>query len=233
MKSTTVRFADPVYAQLEQASAMTGLPMNSIVTVACLEWMHEHVFPVLPTAMPAYGVGVGLVRRSMAQRLPRGEAFLRSLARVVPEPLGGTDPMSGFTTAAQESLARAHAIAEEARQPWIGTNHLLAGLYEVDDGRAGQALRRLNLDVPAVLRELQPEEPARSAELRLPTSRVRRVLELAQEEARSGGAQQVGTDHILLALLIDGESWTASALEGAGITLEVMRQTLGDIGPET
>ena len=42
MKSTTIRFADPVYERLEQASAATGLPINSIVVVACLDWLEKN-----------------------------------------------------------------------------------------------------------------------------------------------------------------------------------------------
>ncbi|HSR25492.1 MAG TPA: hypothetical protein VLW53_18200, partial [Candidatus Eisenbacteria bacterium] len=43
MKSTTVRFAEPVYRELETASSLTGLPINSIVTVACMEWLQRNI----------------------------------------------------------------------------------------------------------------------------------------------------------------------------------------------
>ena len=75
--------------------------------------------------------------------------------------------------------------------------------------------------------------PARQEGPLLPTNRVRRVLKVAQDEARRLGAPQVGTDHILLGLLIDGESWTASALEAAGVTQETVREALSEVGPES
>jgi len=246
MKSTTVRFADPVYGQLEQASRLTGLPINSIVTVACLDWLRNHVFPHTPIASP------GRFAPHPARVLT--EAMMRkSLVQLVPSPLEGSDPIAVFTAAAQDALGQAHVAAEEARQPWIGTSHLLRGLSEVEEGRAGQALRRLDLDLDALAAQQQAEEsgggPDRPAGLRpaeeggaaparkegqlLPTNRVRRVLKVAQDEARRQGASQVGTDHLLLGLLIDGESWTASALEDAGVTKDAVRQALSEVGPES
>jgi ClpA/ClpB-like protein len=227
MKSTTVRFADPIYGQLEQASRLTGLPINSIVTVACLDWLRQYVFPnfSIASARPAAPHG-GWALKEAAMRA--------SMVDLVASPLKASDPIASFTAAAQDALAHAHAHAEEADEPWIGTSHLLLGLYEVDVGRAGQALRRLAVDVAGIVAQQKPEElpPQREGSL-LPTSRVRRVLKLAQEEARRQRAPLMGTDHLLLGLLSDGESWTAAALEEAGATMEACRQALGEIGPES
>jgi ClpA/ClpB-like protein len=246
MKSTTVRFADPVYGQLEHASRLTGLPINSIVTVACLDWLREHVFANTPIA----SLGRFAPHRGWALT----EAMMRkSLVKLVPSPLEGSDPIAVFTAAAQDALSQAHVTSEEAGQPWIGTSHLLRGLFEVEEGRAGRALRRLEVDVAAIVAQQEPEasgsRPGRAAETGLageggepptgkegpllPTNRVRRVLKVASDEARRQRAAQVGTDHLLLGLLIDGESWTASALEDAGVTQEAVRQALSEVGPES
>jgi len=226
MKSTTVRFADPIYGQLEQASRLTGLPINSIVTVACLDWLRQYVFPnfSIASARPPAPHGGSALKEA---------AMRASMVDLVASPLKPSDPIASFTAAAQDALAHAHAHAEEAHEPWIGTSHLLLGLYEVDAGRAGQALRRLAVDVAGIVAQQQAEElpPQREGPL-LPTSRVRRVLKLAQEEAQRQRAPQMGTDHLLLGLLRDGESWTAAALEDAGATTEACRQALGEIGPE-
>jgi len=245
MKSTTVRFADAVYGQLEQASKLTGLPINSIVTVACLDWLRQHVFPQTPIASRA-----GFAPRRV---LALTEAVMgRPLVQLVPSPLEASDPIALFTAAAQDALGQAHLAAEEAQQPWIGTSHLLRGLSEVDEGRAAQALRRLDVDLAAIVARQESEEsgsgpegaaglrpagkggeaPARQEGPLLPTSRVRSVLKFAQDEARRLGAPQVGTEHILLGLLIDGESWTASALEDAGVTQDAVRRALSEVGPE-
>ena len=246
MKSTTVRFADPVYGQLEHASRLTGLPINSIVTVACLDWLRQHVFP--NTTISSLGRFAPRHGWALTETMMR-----RSLVKLVPSPLEGSDPMGVFTPAAQDALGRAHVAAEQARQPWIGTSHLLCGLYEVEEGRAGQALRRLDVDVAAIVAQQEPEAtgggPGRAAQLPsageggepstvkegplLPTNRVRRVLKVAHDEARRQGASQVGTDHLLLGLLIDGESWTASALEDSRVTEDAVRQVLSEVGPES
>jgi len=246
MKSTTVRFADPVYGQLEHASRLTGLPINSIVTVACLDWLRQHVFP--NTSISSLGRFAPRHGWALTEAMMR-----RSLVKLVPSPLEGSDPIGVFTAAAQDALGQAHVAAEEARQPWIGTSHLLRGLSEVEEGRAGQVLRRLDVDVAAIVAQQEAEAtgggPVRAGELPpagaggepasvkegplLPTNRVRRVLKVAHDEARRQGASQVGTDHVLLGLLIDGESWTASALEASGVTEDVVRQALSEIGPES
>src|SRR5215467_7420870 len=225
MKSTTVRFADPIYGRLEQASRLTGLPINSIVTVACLDWLRQYVSPSIASARPAAPHGGWALKEA---------AMGASMVDLVASPLKASDPIASFTAAAQDALAHAHAQAEEADEPWIGTSHLLLGLYEVDAGRAGQALRRLAVDVAGIVAQQKPEElhPQREGPL-LPTSRVRRVLKLAQQEARRQRTPQMGTDHLLLGLLSDGESWTAAALEEAGATMEACRRALDDIGPES
>src|SRR5262249_40769609 len=163
MKSTTVRFADPVYGQLEHASRLTGLPINSIVTVACLDWLRQHVFP--NSSISSLGRFAPRHGWALTEAMMR-----RSLVKLVPSPLEGSDPIGVFTAAAQDALGQAHVAAEEARQPWIGTSHLLRGLSEVEEGRAGQALRRLDLDLDALAAQQQGEEsgggPDRLAGLR-------------------------------------------------------------------
>jgi Clp amino terminal domain, pathogenicity island component len=221
MKSTTVRFADPVYGRLELASRMTGLPINSIVTVACLQWLRQNTIPEF---------GMPMLRQSM----PRQAEQLDRMVELTGAPLAGADPLWIFTAAAQETLGHAHEEAERTRQPWIGTEQLLHGLYAVEGGRAGQALRRLDLDVDALLQGGEPEEAGggRGGRL-LPTRQVRRVLKRAHEESEREKAAQVGTDHLLLGLLLDGDSRAASTLEAAGATHGAVRDALTDLPPET
>src|SRR2546423_1486582 len=142
MKSSTVRFADSVYRDLEAASSLTGLPINSIVTVACLEWLRRNV-------TSAQGV---LPRTSMAPwRAMQLRRLERRSVRLAPEPLTVADPLWVFTRAAQDALSRAQGAAERAQRPWIGTSHLLQGLAEVAAGRAAQALGRLGIDAVALV----------------------------------------------------------------------------------
>ncbi len=225
MKSTTIRFSDDVYQDLEAASRVTGLPINSIVTVACLEWLRGNVTAaevVYPTQNLA---------RWRAQRLRRMEGQAARLVRVAPQPEGGADPFWVFTGSAQDALARAKEAAERARRPWIGTSHLLQGLAEVSEGRAARALGSLGIDALA-LASAETEEAVENPGRLLPTRQVRRVLRRAQDEAEADGAAQIGTGHLLLALLLARDSRVAEALAAAGVTESAVRDALSEAVPE-
>jgi hypothetical protein len=228
MKSTTIRFADAVYHELEAASRLTGLPINSIVTVACLEWLHRN----LPLGMPAVaGHSVPPLQARQLQHLGGQAVRLAALESVAPAPSRAGDPLWVFTATAQDALGRARDAAERSRQPWIGTSHLLQGLAEVPEGRAAMALRRLGADAVG-LASAEPEEAAEPSGRRLPTRQVRRVMRRAQEEAERAGAVQIGTDHLLLGLLLDHDSRVAEALEAAGVTASALHDALNELGPE-
>jgi hypothetical protein len=226
MKSTTVRFADPVYIDLEAASRLTGLPINSIVTVACLEWLRRNV----PPAQPSIPIGEPS-RRWVAQQLRGREAGTTRLVRVAPQAEIQADPYWVFTAAAQDALARAREAAERARQPWIGTGHLLQGLAEVAEGRAARALSRLAVDAVALTGSETAEAAERPGRL-LPTRQVRRVLRRAQDEADTQAAAQIGTDHLLLALVLEPDSRVAEALAAAGVAEQAVRDALAEAAPE-
>lgn len=222
MKSTTVRFADGVYQDLEAASRLTGLPINSIVTVACLEWLRRNVTseqPVFPSAP-----------HLMRWRAERRD-WMTQMVRMVPRSLTGAESVWVFTTAAQDALARAKEAAERARRPWIGTSHLLQGLAEAGEGRAARALARLGVDALG-LAAAETEETAEQPGRLLPTRQVRRVMRRAQDEVEREAAAQIGTDHLLLALLLERESRVAEALAAAGVTEAAVREALSETEAE-
>src|SRR5438105_12673394 len=103
MKSTTIRFADPVYGQLELASRLTGLPINSIVTVACLDWLRQS----LPH-MPSRPMPLGRLAPSTWLPTSMRAIMERQTVPVAPPPLAGSDPLWIFTASAQDALAHAH-----------------------------------------------------------------------------------------------------------------------------
>jgi hypothetical protein len=228
MRSTTIRFADAVYQQLELASAATGLPINSIVVVACLEWLEKDQASRL--------TGTVARRWPVSHRHPIEQTVrLQPQAPRGPAPsaLVAQDPLYIFTASAQDALAHAHEEAERTRQ-WIGTEHLLHGLYSAEEGRAGQVLRKLGIDVAALRSRLREEDgqPRDRARRLLPTSQLRQALKQAREEMTREGALQLGTDHLLLGLILDGESQVAAALEAAGVTHPAARDALAETGPE-
>jgi hypothetical protein len=233
MRSTTIRFADPVYQQLELASAATGLPINSIVVVACLDWLEKDQASRLQTRLHRLGPSL-LGRGAALKQTVRLQSPPPSFAPVpAPSALVDQDPLYIFTASAQDALAHAHEEAERTRQ-WIGTEHLLYGLNAAEEGRAAQVLRRLGVkvdDLRAQLRDVDGE-PAEKGRQLLPTSQLRQVLKRAKEEMTREGAAQLGTDHLLLGLLLEGGSQVAMALEAQGVTYRAARDALTEAGPE-
>lgn len=222
MKSTTVRFADPVYRELETASRLTGLPINSIVTVACMEWLRRNIEPDQRPLRAATMLGW---RQQPMRR------WQREMVDLVPRRLTWTEPLWPFTLAAGEALNRALEAAERGRRPWIGTGDLLQGLAEVPEGRAARALARLGIDA-AGLAGVDGEEAAERSERLLPTRQVRQVLRHAQQEAEDDGAALMGTGHLLLGLLLAPDSRVAGALAAAGATEPAVREALQAVDPE-
>ncbi|MCG2787134.1 MAG: ATP-dependent Clp protease ATP-binding subunit [Anaerolineae bacterium] len=136
--------------------------------------------------------------------------------------------MDRFTQRARRVLSLAHQEAERAHHNLIGTEHLLIGLIEEEGGVAGRVLREMGLEAPRV-REMVVRlvgegqtPPGERIELAADTQQV---LELAVEEARRMGHHYIGTEHLLLGLiLIDGTAM--ETLRRLGVTPdEIRRQT--------
>jgi ATP-dependent Clp protease ATP-binding subunit ClpA len=113
----------------------------------------------------------------------------------------------------------------------IGTEHLLLGLIGEEEGIAAKALESLGISLPAARRqveeivELAAIAPTGSAAL---TPRVKKVFELSFREALSLGHSHIGTEHLLLGLVVEGEGVGAQALRSLGIDLDrVRKQVLG------
>jgi ATP-dependent Clp protease ATP-binding subunit ClpC len=143
--------------------------------------------------------------------------------------------MSAFTLAARDALGEARDEAVRMDRSWIGTEHLLVGLFQVEEARAAHVLRALALDLARLRGRLEvegPESPVGREEGRLPTTRVRAVIRQARQEARRGQIERMGTDHLLLGILVDAESQTAALLEEAGITELAVRRELVGLPPE-
>ena len=135
-------------------------------------------------------------------------------------------PFERFTLHAKRALSLAQVEAERAQQRYIGTEHLLLGLLGAEEGLAALALRNLSVELGRV-RELiesrvRREERAAVTEL-IPTPRVKKVIEISFEEARRLGHNYVGTEHLLLGLLIQGEGIAADVLMELGADLPSVR----------
>src|SRR5258705_8560896 len=112
-----------------------------------------------------------------------------------------------YTEKAQETIAAAQRAAKSMESPVLDAEHLLHALVEPDDGVPAETLRRLGVDVPAFRGELAGIL-ARRARIRGGSlsldPRAKRVLELAEQEARRLGDEYVSTEHLLLVAMEAG-----------------------------
>src|SRR5699024_2870097 len=108
----------------------------------------------------------------------------------------------------------------------IGTEHILLGLIREGDGIAAKALRELNLDINKIQEEVEKligkgNQPMQSVHY---TPRAKKVVELSQDEARILSHSYVGTEHILLGLIREGEGVAARVLHNLDVILNKARQ---------
>jgi ATP-dependent Clp protease ATP-binding subunit ClpA len=109
----------------------------------------------------------------------------------------------------------------------IGTEHIFLALISEGQGVAAQVLVKLGLDSGKVRRQIvriQPPVPVGKF-----TEHARKAIALAEEEAKARDHNYIGTEHVLLGLLGEGEGVAAKALAALGITLEAVRQQVADI----
>jgi hypothetical protein len=168
--------------------------------------------------------GAGRTRRIAAHQ-PTLESA--PCARVKPATGGAVlYPFERFTEKAKRVLQLTQAEAESSKHSYIGTEHLLVALLTVEDGLAARVLRELGLDLQQV-RERIAGVLGRNEQVNLlqliPTSRVKRVVEISFEQAREMGHNYVGTEHLLLGLLIEGEGIAAHVLQDLGAPLQKVR----------
>ncbi|NBI30318.1 ATP-dependent protease ATP-binding subunit ClpC [Chengkuizengella marina] len=131
-----------------------------------------------------------------------------------------------FTERAQKVLALAQEEAVRLGHNNIGTEHILLGLIREGEGIAAKAIVSLSLSLEKIQDEVESligrgkEQPSNIAY----TPRAKKVIELSMDEARKLGHTYVGTEHILLGLIREGEGVAARVLSNLGINLNKARQ---------
>ena len=128
-----------------------------------------------------------------------------------------------YTGLAKQVLAMAKKVAKTYGQTHVGTEHMLAGLCKVPEGAASQVLQMAGFDKQQILDYLTilfPEEVLEPVKVEGYTPKAERLLEMAKEEARRFGAQSIGTEHLLLALLKDTESVASSILQKMRVPIQ-------------
>jgi ATP-dependent Clp protease ATP-binding subunit ClpC len=146
------------------------------------------------------------------------------------------DKFNKFTERARKVLSLAQEEAQRFKHNYIGTEHILLGLIREGEGVAAHVLRDLGVELQKV-RSVVEFMIGRGDRIVLGeiglTPRAKRVIELAVDEARRMNHSYIGTEHLLLGLLREGEGIAAEVLESLGVTLEKARkQTLWLLGHE-
>jgi hypothetical protein len=137
------------------------------------------------------------------------------------------ESMSNFTPRAQKVLALARQEADRFNHNFVGTEHLLLGLIRLGQGTAMAVLNKKGLDLETVRRETEKQigiGPDQNKSGNIPyTPRVRKALALAAKEAKALNHTYVGTEHLLLGLLREGDGVAARILVNLGLDVETTR----------
>src|ERR1044071_3691198 len=136
------------------------------------------------------------------------------------------DRFDKFTERARKVLQLAQEEAQRFNHNYIGTEHLLLGLVREGEGVAARVLENMNVELAKVRTAVEfiigrGDRPV-VGEVGL-TPRAKRVIELAIDEARRLGHNYIGTEHLLLGLVREGEGIAAGVLESLGVSLDKVR----------
>ena len=138
------------------------------------------------------------------------------------------ESMSNFTPRAQQVLALARKEADRFNHNVIGTEHLLLGLIKLGQGVAVNVLQKMGLDLETVRLDVEKAVgtgPDQKMIGNIPyTPRVKKVLDLAKREAKNLNHTYIGTEHILLGLLREGDGVAARILRELDVDIEQTRQ---------
>jgi ATP-dependent Clp protease ATP-binding subunit ClpA len=144
-----------------------------------------------------------------------------------------------FTDRARRAVVLAQEEARMLNHNYIGTEHILLGLIREGDGVAARVLASLDISLAAVRRQVEEVvgkgQAAQSGHIPF-TPRAKKVLELSLREALQLGHNYIGTEHILLGLIREGEGVAAQVLQKLGVSLQGARrevvQMLSTMGVE-
>ena len=132
-----------------------------------------------------------------------------------------------FSERARRVLSLAQEEAQRFNHGYIGTEHILLGLVRESDGVAARVLGNLGVELNKVRSAVEfiigkGDRPVSSENIGL-TPRAKKVIELAVDEARRLNHHYIGTEHLLIGLMREGEGVAAGVLESLGVTLDKVR----------
>jgi ATP-dependent Clp protease ATP-binding subunit ClpC len=141
-----------------------------------------------------------------------------------------------FNDKARRVIVGSHEEARRLDHHYIGTEHLLLGLIGETTGTAGRALQVLGVELDVARAQVEQiigrGDPAHGASGHMPfTPRTKKILELAASDAAQLGLDHIGTEHLLLALVREGDGVGAQILARSGIDAERAGQEIARLTP--
>ncbi len=140
------------------------------------------------------------------------------------------EPSNNFTPRAQKVIALSKEEAARFRHNYVGTEHLLLGLIQLGEGVAVQVLQKMGLNLDNLRKAVETQvgygNESMKAENIPYTPRFRKVIGLAAREAKMLNHSYIGTEHLLLALLRDGEGVAARVLLSLNVDIERCRKEI-------
>ena len=131
-----------------------------------------------------------------------------------------------FTEKAQKAILLAQEEAKRLKHNYVGTEHILLGLIAEDTGAGALALKEFGVDIEKARKEVEkaigkgPEE----VEIIGFTPRTKRIFELSLLQARNLGHNYIGTEHLLLGLLAEGEGVAIVVLQRLGVDIKKLAE---------
>jgi len=209
------------------AAMVTQLAAGTLDTKDVADWL-------APRLRPSGRAATRVKEAPMRERpaLPLAERIRRATMRTRPK-----DMFTRFTDRARRVVVLAQDEARELGHSFAGTEHLLLGLLAEGEGIAALALESLGISLEVVRARVE-EIIGRgqiTASGHIPfTPRAKKVLELSLREALQLGHNYIGTEHLLLGLLREGEGVAAQVLAGFGTdharVRELVQELLTDVG---
>ena len=132
-----------------------------------------------------------------------------------------------FTERARKVVFYAQEEAQKFGEGYVSTEHLLLGLVRETDSVAARVLERLGVSLSRIRSEVEKQLPrgeARQSQDMTLTPRAKRVIDLAYDEARNLNNNYIGTEHLLLGLIREGDGLAGRVLAKLGVELERARR---------
>jgi len=181
---------------------------------------------IAAVAIGAIQAWIARPKGSGVSQYTRGGAWATRVGPATPGSAGGMGPFDRFNDRAKRVLALAQDEAIRHNHNYIGTEHLLAGLLR-DGDTAARALRSLGIELVKVRTALEfmvgrGDQTTSPSEITL-SPRTKKVIELAIDEARQMRHGWIGSEHVLLGLIREGEGIASGILESLGVRLPALR----------